>query len=91
MDFVESVLTGEQLEDLKKIKFDERLAKFERKHVTLGYNDRYPINTVFLRMPINADTTVEDVESFFVRFAELFRDQRQQDVSSEKINDYLSL
>lgn len=57
------------------IKYDERLAKFESRHVVLGYGDRYPINTIIIRMPINEETTVEEVEEYFEDFARMFTNQ----------------
>ena len=33
------------------------------------------METVFLRMPINEQTTVEEVEEHFARFAEIFKAQ----------------
>ena len=91
MDFVKSVLSESQIENLGNIKFDHRLAKFEKKHVILSYNGRYPVNSVFLRMPINETSTVEDVEKFFIKFAELFKDQKNIRLTQENINEDLSL
>lgn len=42
----------------------------------------YPTQTVFLRMPINEQTTVEEVDSYFVKFAETFKSQ----VKSKKVD-----
>ncbi|MDE6292781.1 MAG: hypothetical protein K2L98_03785 [Bacilli bacterium] len=59
----------------KGIEFDERLAKFEKRHIVLGYGDRYPINTVIIRMPINEQTTAKEVEEYFEDFARMFTNQ----------------
>ena len=93
MDFVESILTEDDVSigSLKNIKYDPRLAEFEKRHVVLAYNGRYPVNTVFLRMPININTTVEEVENFFIKFAQIFKDQKLINISQERINDDLSL
>ena len=93
IEFVQSIITESDVTigSLENIKYDARLATFEKKHVVLAYNGRYPVNTVFLRMPINEATTVEDVEIFFTKFVELFRNQNQQDILNEQINDELSL
>ena len=57
------------------IEFDERLAKFESRHVVLGYSGRYPTNTVIIRMPITEQTTAEEVEEYFENFAKNFNNQ----------------
>lgn len=82
-EFVETALTESEMDAFRDIEVDQRLAKFQSKRIILGYNDRYPINTVFLRMPINAETTVQDVEDFFEKYTELFRTQRQLELKVE--------
>ena len=53
-----------------------RSEKFEEKKIILGYNDGlYPRQTVMLRMPINENTTVEEVDSYFSKLAENFKSQ----------------
>lgn len=59
------------------IKVDERLSKFEKRHVVLSYNDRYPTNTVVIRMPIKETTTVEEVDEYFTNFAKCFKNQQE--------------
>lgn len=50
--------------------------RFDEKKIILGYNDGlYPRQTVILRMPINNDTTVEEVDSYFSKLAESFKTQ----------------
>ncbi len=67
----------EEKEIPKDISVDERLSKFEERHVVLAYNDRYPRNTVILRMPIKDTTTVDEVEEYFTKFAMCFKDQHE--------------
>lgn len=53
---------------LKKIveRFDDKYAdKFKEKQLLLMYNNKYPRRNVFIRMPINEDTRVEEVEEYF--------------------------
>ena len=58
------------------IQVDLKLVEFEKRRIILGYNNEiYPTQSVFLRMPINEQTTVEEVEEFFAKFAETFRKQ----------------
>lgn len=66
------------------IEIDERLSKFEKKHIVLSYNDRYPRNTVIIRMPINEQTTVEEVEEYFANFAKSFNNQIVNEKNEEE-------
>ena len=46
--------------------FDDTYAdKFKQKQLLIMYNNRYPIRSVFIRMPVDETTTVEDVEAYF--------------------------
>ena len=49
--------------------------EFKKRRIILSYNDRYADQSVFLRMPINNRTTVEEVEDFFTQFAKSFETQ----------------
>lgn len=47
-------------------KFDDKYAeKFKEKQILLMYNNKYPTRNVFIRMPIDENTKVEDVEIYF--------------------------
>lgn len=47
-------------------KFDDKYAeKFKEKQMPLMYNNKYPTRNVFIRMPIDEKTRVEDVEIYF--------------------------
>ena len=60
----------------KNIEVDEKLIEFEKRHIVLLYPwDTSSTEAVFLRMPINEKTTVEEVEQYFVNFAEFFKNQ----------------
>ena len=59
------------------IEIDEDLIEFEKRHITLLYPwTDSSTEAVFLRMPIDEETTVAEVESYFVKFAESFYDQK---------------
>lgn len=61
--------------------------KFEEHSFILQYNsDRYPKKVVFLRMPINDETTVIDVERYFEKLTEKFK-QQQIEISSPSVED----
>lgn len=46
--------------------FDDTYAEqFKQKQLLIVYNNRYPRRSVFIRMPIDETTTVEEVENFF--------------------------
>ena len=46
--------------------FDDKYAdEFKRRQVLLMYNNKYPRRNVFIRMPIDENTKVDDVENYF--------------------------
>ena len=46
--------------------FDDEYSKeFKNKQILLMYNNRYPRRSVFIRMPIEFNTSIEDVEIYF--------------------------
>ena len=54
----------------------EKSPKFDKKKIILGYNDGlYPRQTVILRMPITEKTTSEEVDEYFSKLAESFKEQ----------------
>ena len=53
---------------LKKIieKFDDKYAEqFKEKQLILMYNNKYPRRSVFIRMPIDKETKIKEVEIYF--------------------------
>lgn len=47
-------------------KFDDKYAnEFKEKQLLLMYNNNYPNRNVFIRMPINEETKVEEIEEYF--------------------------
>ena len=73
-DYLKLILSENEIP--KKIEVDEKLIEFEKRHIVLLYP--WPdssTESVFLRMPINEQTTVDEVEQYFVNFAEYFKDQ----------------
>lgn len=47
-------------------KFNDKYAsQFEEKQILLMYNNKYPTRNVFIRMPIDEKTEVEEVELYF--------------------------
>ena len=76
-DLVDSSISDEA--SAEKVKVDPRYKKFEDKAVILTYNNRYPSNTVILRRPVGEETTVEEVEDYFMQIAELLKDQKEID------------
>lgn len=46
--------------------FDDKYAEeFKKKQLLLMYNNKYPRRNVFIRMPIDENTKVDDVENYF--------------------------
>lgn len=72
-EYLKTLLPEEKMPP--RVEKDERLAKFEAKSIILSYNNRYPAETVIVRMPINETSTVEEVEDYFYKFAEAFKEQ----------------
>lgn len=61
------------------IELDQRLAEFKKRHIVLAYQwAMYSLQTVFLRMPVNEQTTVEEVDEYFSKLAESFKDQKRE-------------
>ncbi len=85
--FLSEVLTEDESSGFKNVKLDPKLAEFEKRRIVLAYNDRYPSETVFLRMPIDETTTVEEVQKYFVKFAQTFKSQiiKAQDDLGEEV------
>ena len=85
-DFLKTVLPEKEIP--KGIEFDKRLAEIEKRHIVLAYHwGMYPLQTVFLRMPINEQTTVEEVDEYFSKLAESFKQQtreNQTDITEER-------
>jgi len=47
-------------------KFDDKYAnQFKEKQLLLMYNNKYPTRNVFIRMPINEKTKIEEVEAYY--------------------------
>ena len=81
-DFWRTVLNEAEIP--KNIEVDKKLIEFEKRHIVLLYPWMdSSTEAVFLRMPINEETTVEEVEEYFVKFAECFKSQKRE----KKIED----
>lgn len=69
----------------KNVRYDKRLAEFYKRHIVLAYNwAMYSLQTVILRMPVNEQTTVEEVEQYFTQLAESFKEQVKQKEQEER-------
>lgn len=54
----------------------QKSEEFEKRHVLLTYHDGlYPKSSVFLRMPLRENSTVEEVDEYFSKLAESFKNQ----------------
>ena len=62
----------------------QKSEEFEKRHVLLTYHDGlYPRHSVFLRMPLSENSTVEDVDDYFSKLAESFKEQRKDKNKNE--------
>lgn len=85
-DFLKSVVSeGEIIPEKQMI--DERLVEFEKRSIVLAYNSgMYKSDqVVILRMPINEETTVEQVDEYFSQLANSFKSQVQ--IQKKENND----
>jgi hypothetical protein len=73
IDYLKQVLGDDQIQ--KNIEYDESLREFDKRHIVLLYPWEATTEAVMLRMPLNKNSTVEDVEEFFVRLTDLFKSQ----------------
>lgn len=65
VDFLNSIRKRFRLKPIVE-KFDDNYSKeFEQRQIILMYNNNYPRRAVFIRMPIDEKTNVEDVEKYF--------------------------
>lgn len=83
-NFIRQVVPEDQIP--KGIEVDPKLVEFEKRHIVLGYGG-YSENSVFLRMPLNEQSTVEEVEDYFAKFAAAFKSQvktKQNDIPQEQ-------
>lgn len=74
-EYLRTFLTDEEIP--QDIEIDERLLQFEKRHIVLSYNDRYPTNTVIIRMPVKETTTVDEVDEYFTKFAKCLKSQQE--------------
>ncbi len=57
----------------------QKSEEFEKRCMLISYHDGlYPKSSVFLRMPITEETTVEEVDCYFTKLAESFKEQKQE-------------
>lgn len=66
----------------KGIEVDDKLVEFEKRHIVLLYPwIDSSTEAVFLRMPINENTTIKEVEEYFVNLASLFKSQTKENIT----------
>ena len=56
---------------------DKYAKKFEEKQLILMYNNKYPRRSVFIRMPIEENTTVQEVETYFDEIISKLHNQKE--------------
>lgn len=73
-DFLRTILSEEEIP--RNIEVEEKLIEFEKRHIVLLYPwTDSSTEAVFLRMPVDEHTTAEEVEEYFVNFAQCFKTQ----------------
>ena len=77
-NYVETMNSIRKRFKLKEIieKFDDKYAQqFRKKQILLMYNNKYPRRNVFIRMPIDEKTKVNDVEKYFEEIISILKKQ----------------
>lgn len=64
-----------KLKEIDEYENDKYAKRFKEKEVMLRYNNKYPNKNVFIRMPINQYTEVEDIELYFDRIISKLKKQ----------------
>ena len=82
-DFMNSIRRKFKMQEKFEIFNDKYAKKFEEKQLILMYNNRYPRRNVFIRMPINENTKVEEVEEYFEK---ILCKLKKQNISKEHIS-----
>ena len=59
----------------KQEEYDEYKKRFDERSIQLVYNNKYPRRSVFLRMPIDENTTLEEVDEYFIALSNEFENQ----------------
>ena len=54
-----------KMEKINEVFYDKYADKFKEKQLILMYNNKYPRRNVFIRMPIDENTKVNEVETYF--------------------------
>jgi len=75
-DFMNSIRRKFRMEEKFEIFNDKYAEKFKEKQLILMYNNNYPRRNVFIRMPINENTKVEEVESYFCEIISRLKKQK---------------
>lgn len=65
IEFINSIRKRFKMKELTEIFNDKYAEVFKQKQLILMYNNKYPRRSVFIRMPIDEKTKVEDVEIYF--------------------------
>ena len=65
IEFINSIRKILKLKEIVEVFDDTYANKFKEKQLILMYNNRYPRRNVFIRMPIDENTKIEDVELYF--------------------------
>ena len=81
------VPVAEDENPIEIVPVEQNYVDFEDKAIILAYNNRYPANTVILRMPVNEDTTAQEVEEYFCKISELLKEQKVKTVENNIENE----
>lgn len=74
-EFMNAIRKPFKLKPLVENYNDKYADKFKDKQLILMYNQKYPRRSAFLRMPIDENTKVEEVENYFDEIVSKFKQQ----------------
>lgn len=83
-DYLRQVLSEDDIP--YGIEVDETLIEFEKRHMSILYPWDITKDAVFIRMPVTEETTVEEVEEYFSKFAQCFKEQNRES-HEEKVTE----
>ena len=61
-----------RIKEIVEIFNDKYADEFKKRQLLLMYNNKYPRRAIFIRMPINKNTTIEEVEQYFNKITNKF-------------------
>ena len=75
VDSMNSLRRKFKIKEIQETFNDKYAEEFKKRQLLLMYNNKYPNRAVFIRMPIDSNTTISDVENYFSTITSKFYNQ----------------